>query len=149
MNEGMMMNLEKSKVAFMAPQDMGHRDWGVEELLVLVPKTFSLKRLMIKAGCKGGLQYHHKKNECGYLVSGQMIIRFDDGDGNLSERVINAGDSFHFPPGAVHQEEAVTDCVIIEASTPHFNDRVRVEESYGQIIDGGLQSTTIDEVEER
>lgn len=57
--------------------------------------------------------------------------------------------SFHFPPGAVHQEEAVTDCVIIEASTPHFNDRVRVEESYGQIIDGGLQSTTIDEVEER
>jgi len=149
MNEGMMMNSEKSKVAFMAPQDMGHRDWGVEELLVLVPKTFSLKRLMIKAGCKGGLQYHHKKNECGYLVSGQMIIRFDDGDGNLSERVINAGDSFHFPPGAVHQEEAVTDCVIIEASTPHFNDRVRVEESYGQIIDGGLQSTTIDEVEER
>jgi len=143
------MNSEKSKVAFMAPQDMGHRDWGVEELLVLVPKTFSLKRLMIKAGCKGGLQYHHKKNECGYLVSGQMIIRFDDGDGNLSERVINAGDSFHFPPGAVHQEEAVTDCVIIEASTPHFNDRVRVEESYGQIIDGGLQSTTIDEVEER
>jgi len=133
----------------MAPQDMGHRDWGVEELLVLVPKTFSLKRLMIKAGCKGGLQYHHKKNECGYLVSGQMIIRFDDGDGNLSERVINAGDSFHFPPGAVHQVEAVTDCVIIEASTPHFNDRVRVEESYGQIIDGGLQSTTIDEVEER
>ena len=95
------------------------------------------------------MQYHHKKNECGYLVSGQMIIRFDDGDGNLSERVINAGDSFHFPPGAVHQEEAVTDCVIIEASTPHFNDRVRVEESYGQIIDGGLQSTTIDEVEER
>jgi mannose-6-phosphate isomerase len=149
MNEGMMMNSEKSKVAFMAPQDMGHRDWGVEELLVLVPKTFSLKRLMIKAGCKGGLQYHHKKNECGYLVSGQMIIRFDDGDGNLSERVINAGDSFHFPPGAVHQEEAVTDCVIIEASTPHFNDRVRVEESYGQIIGGGLQSTTIDEVEER
>ena len=149
MNEVMMMNSEKSKVAFMAPQDMGHRDWGVEELLVLVPKTFSLKRLMIKAGCKGGLQYHHKKNECGYLVSGQMIIRFDDGDGNLSERVINAGDSFHFPPGAVHQEEAVTDCVIIEASTPHFNDRVRVEESYGQIIDGGLQSTTIDEVEER
>ena len=41
MNEGMMMNSEKSKVAFMAPQDMGHRDWGVEELLVLVPKKFS------------------------------------------------------------------------------------------------------------
>jgi len=56
---------------------------------------------------------------------------------------------FHFPPGAVHQEEAITDCTIIEASTPHFNDRVRVEEKYGVNINGGLPSTTIDEVEER
>jgi len=57
--------------------------------------------------------------------------------------------SFSLSPGAVYQEDAVTDCVIIEASIPHFSDRVRVEESYGQIIGGGLQSTTIDEVEER
>jgi mannose-6-phosphate isomerase len=143
------MSSTKTLVIFPEVEDMGHRDWGTETLLALVPGKFSLKRLFVKAGSKGGLQYHHKKNECGVLVSGQMIIRFDNGDGKLAERVINSGDSFHFPPGAVHQEEAITDCIIIEASTPHFNDRVRMEEEYGLTIDGGLPSTSIDDVEER
>ena len=32
-----------------------------------------------------------------------------------------------FSTRAVHQEIALSNCTIIEASTPHFNDRVRVE----------------------
>ena len=136
-----------AKVSFPKPKDMGYRDWGTETLLAIVPDQFSLKKLVLKAGFKGGLQYHHKKNECGYLISGELIIRFDDGNGNLVEKNISSGDSFHFPPGAVHQEEALTDCVIIEASTPYFNDRVRVEERYGLSNHGGLPSTKIEEVE--
>jgi quercetin dioxygenase-like cupin family protein len=100
------------------------------------------------AGRRGGLQYHHKKDECGYLLSGEMIIRFDPGDGVLRERIVRAGDVFHFPPGAVHQEEAVTDCVVLEVSTPFANDRVRVEEKYGLSPAEGLPSTTIDEVQD-
>ena len=144
-----MSTKDKPQVIFPDAEDMGHRDWGTETLLALIPGKISLKRLFVKAGSKGGLQYHHKKNECGFLVSGQMIVRFDKGDGSLTERVIKSGDSFHFPPGAVHQEEAVTDCIIIEASTPHFNDRVRMEKAYGLTIDCGLPSTSIDDVEER
>jgi len=143
------MPIDNPQVSFPLEEDMGPRDWGKETLLVIVPGEFSLKKLYMKAGSKGGLQYHHKKNECGYLIAGQMIIRFDEGDGTLTEKVINTGDSFHFPPGAVHQEEAVTDCIIIEASTPHFNDRVRMEEQYGLTIDGGLPSTSIDDVIEK
>ena len=76
-----------------------------------------------------------------------MLLRYDIGDGKLKERILKAGESFHFPPNTVHQEEALTDLEIIEASTPHFNDRVRVEEDYGLPFDGGLPSTTEDEVE--
>ena len=137
------------KVNFPHPEDMGPRDWGVETLLAIVPGNFSLKKLFVKAGSKGGLQYHHKKNECGFLVSGRMIIRFDDGYGKLKEKIISSGECFHFPPGAVHQEEAITDCIIIEASTPHFNDRVRMEEKYGLPVVNGLPSTSVDDVEER
>lgn len=137
------------QVHFPIAEDLGHRDWGEETLLALVSGKYSLKKLVLKAGFKGGLQYHHKKDECGYLVEGELIIRFDEGDGILRERILCAGATFHFPPGAVHQEEALTDCVIIEASTPHFNDRVRVEDRYGQTITGGLPSTDIDEVSEK
>jgi len=137
-------------VNFFEPQDVDERDWGKEILLGLLPGVASMKMLVLKAGKKGGLQKHHLKNEIGYLHSGKMIVRFDTGNGKIQERIILPGECIHFPPGAVHQEEAVEDCVIFELSTPHFNDRVRMEETYGmEISEGGLPSTTIDEVETR
>jgi hypothetical protein len=62
---------------------------------------------------------------------------------------VKAGEVVHFPPGLVHQEEAITDCEIIEASSPHFNDRVRVEENYGFGSPKGLPTTLETEIEIR
>ena len=134
---------------FPSPELVGERPWGREELLVLISEQFMLKKLLIKAGNKGGLQFHQLKNECGILISGELLVRFDPGSGELEERVLNAGDCFHFPPGSVHQEEAITDCVIIEASSTHFNDRVRVEHLYGLPNDGGLPTTHLNDIEIR
>jgi len=134
--------MKKSRVLFPKVKNVGKRDWGKEELLVLISKVLTLKRLLIKKGKKGGLQFHHKKNECGYLVKGKLIVRYDKGDGKLRKKILNAGSCFHFPPGSVHQEEAMTNCEIIEASTPHFNDRVRVEKMYNLPINGGLPSSS-------
>ena len=120
--------------------NIGKRNWGSEELLTLIPGILTLKKIFIKKGKKGGLQYHHKKNECGYIESGKLIVRYDSGNGKLSKKILKKGDSFHFSPGLVHQEEALTNCTIIEASTPHFNDRVRVEKKYGMKVSPGLPS---------
>jgi mannose-6-phosphate isomerase-like protein (cupin superfamily) len=126
--------------------NIGKRNWGSEELLTLISGILTLKKICIKKGKKGGLQYHHKKNECGYIESGKLIVRYDSGTGKLSKKILKKGDSFHFPPGLVHQEEALTNCTIIEASTPHFNDRVRVEKKYGMKVSSGLPSTLKKEV---
>jgi mannose-6-phosphate isomerase len=134
---------------FCKPTSVGDRPWGTEDLLVLVEGKFMLKKLFLRAGSKGGLQFHRLKDECGILLSGKMIVRFDDGHGELNEKVLSAGDCFHFEPGVVHQEEAVTDCVIIEGSTPHFNDRVRVETLYGSSEISGLPTTSRDEIIEK
>ena len=142
-----MKNVED--ILFPKSQSVGERDWGSEDLLVLIPNVLSFKKIKYNKGQKGGLQYHHKKDECGYIASGKMLVRYDIGDGKLKERILKTGEWFHFPPKTVHQEEALTDLEIIEASTPHFNDRVRVEEKYGLTFSGGLNSTTEDEVEER
>ncbi len=137
---------EHVDIIFPKQESIGKRDWGEEKLVVLIPEVISLKILTINKGKKGGLQYHHKKNECGYIFSGELLIRFDKGDGVLSEKILYPGDSFHFPPKSVHQEEALSDCVIVEASTPFFNDRVRVESIYGLPIEGGLPSVKESEV---
>ena len=132
---------------FPKPSKVGDRPWGTEDLLALVSGYFSFKRLFLKAGNKGGLQYHRKKDEVAVLISGQLLVRYDLGDGSLKEKVIYPGEVVHFSPFLVHQEEAITDCVILEASTPHFNDRVRVEQQYGLGSSEGLPSTTEDEIE--
>ena len=135
-----------NKVLFPQEKDLGKRIWGKEKLLAHIPKILTLKRLEIKKGQKGGLQYHRKKNECGYLLSGKLIVRYDKGNGKLVKKILKAGSIFHFPPGAVHQEEALSNCIIIEASTPHFNDRVRVEKKYGIFYNKGLPTTLKKEI---
>ena len=131
----------KKKIIFPKIKSLGKRNWGFEDLLVLIPGVLSLKKIYIKKGNKGGLQNHHKKNECGYIVNGKLLVRYDNGNGKLVKKTLKKGDTFHFTPGLVHQEEALTNCTIIEASTPHFNDRVRVESKYGLKNTGGLPST--------
>ena len=136
----MKLKFKENKV-FPKEIDVGKRNWGKETLLALISKKISLKKIQIKKGKKGGLQFHHKKNECGYIISGKLKVTFDLGDKKLKSKILSEGDCFHFPPGHVHQEEAITSCEIIEASTPHFNDRVRVEEKYGFKKKSGLKST--------
>ena len=134
---------------FPKSEDMGARTWGNEILLALVPGKYTVKRLEVRAGEKGGLQYHHLKDEVGVMISGEMIVRIGDGSGNLIERIVGPGDVMHFSPGLVHQTEAITDVVYIEASTPHFKDRVRVESDYGLQLEEGLPSKSLEEVIEK
>ena len=68
---------------------IGKRDWGEERLLVLIPKVVSLKLLFIKKGKGGNLQFHHKKRECGYLISGKLRIKYDNGSGKLKTKIIS------------------------------------------------------------
>ena len=114
---------------------------GKRRFISFNTKAFIIKTTSNKKGKRGGLQYHHKKNECGYLIEGKLKVKYDDGTGTLKQKILSKGSSFHFPPGLVHQEIALTNCKILEASSPHFNDRVRVENKYGLKIQHGLPST--------
>ncbi|MEM1402807.1 MAG: cupin domain-containing protein [Pseudomonadota bacterium] len=131
---------------FPEAKSVGLRDWGEEDLLVSTDSGFMMKRLIIKAGSKGGLQYHRLKDECAYVVSGTLLVRFENESGLIEEKVCEAGSWLHFPPGAVHQEEALSDCVLIEASSKHFNDRVRCEARFGLEQGGGLPTTDLDQI---
>ena len=135
---------------FPDPEDLGHRDWGREMLLMVSPTNYSMKLIVMNQGAEGGLQYHHLKDEMGMMMQGSMEITYDPGNGGLCSRVVRRGDVFHFPAGAVHKALALTKCSYIECSTPHFNDRVHVEKEYGLPGEaGGLPSTKLEDVETR
>lgn len=118
------------EVKVFKPREIPDKPWG-KELVVAETKDYLGKVLFMQAGHRGGLQYHERKDETFYLFSGKAIVRFDPGNG-LVERVMKPGQSYHVPPGAVHQVEAVTDCVFFETSTPIFEDRVNVAQAYGR-----------------
>lgn len=141
---------EHVHVEFFTPEDVGPRNWGREILVAHAPGKYVGKLIMMNAGAAGGLQKHHLKDEVSYIHAGEVWVDYDPGNGQLERKRLGPGQSVRFPTGAVHRVTAITDCIIFEASTPHFNDRVRVEEQYGETIpEGGLPSTTIDEVETR
>jgi len=137
----------KGPAQFLDQEDIGLREWGREIGLVLCPH-YTLKRIEMTKGARGGFQYHHLKDEAGVIIEGELLVRYDPGDGTIARRICYPGDVFRFPPGAVHQGEALTDVVYIETSTPHLNDRVHVEKDYGlPCEEGGLPSTKLEDVE--
>jgi oxalate decarboxylase/phosphoglucose isomerase-like protein (cupin superfamily) len=110
---------------------MKRQRWG-EEVLFAHTAAYTGKVLFRKGdpSYPGVMQYHVNKDEAFYLLSGRCILRWDAGDGKLSTREVEAPCAFHIPRYARHSIIAVTDCVFFEVSTPHFEDRVNVDEEY-------------------
>lgn len=106
------------------------KPWGHETIWAHT-ELYVGKVLHIKAGHALSLQYHNLKDETLHLLRGEMIYRVDEGQG-LQAVTLTAGQSFRNTPGMVHQMEAVTDCDILEASTPHLDDVVRLSDRYGR-----------------
>jgi len=50
----------------------------------------------------------------------------------LKTEVVGPGAAFHYAPGTVHRITAVEDTTILEVSTPHLDDVVRLEDNYGR-----------------
>ena len=104
------------------------KPWG-HELIWAHTQYYVGKILFIKAGEALSYQYHEKKEESIYLAQGTMDFEYDDGSGRKIKRM-QVGDSFHVTVGLKHRMIAVEDCQVFEASTPHLDDVVRLEDRY-------------------
>jgi quercetin dioxygenase-like cupin family protein len=106
------------------------KPWGHETIWAHTDSYLG-KILHITAGQALSVQYHNIKDETVYLLSGQLIYRVWDGD-TPQDMHLKVGEAFRITPGTVHQMEAVTDCDILEVSTPHLDDVVRIKDRYGR-----------------
>ena len=108
------------------------KPWG-HEIIWAHTDAYVGKILHVRAGHALSVQYHERKDETVYLLSGTMKywVKLAPDDA-LQDQRLEAGDAFRITPGTVHYIEAVTDCDILEASTPHLDDVVRLEDRYGR-----------------
>ena len=108
------------------------KPWGYE-LIWAESDAYVGKILHIDAGEALSLQYHEVKEETLYLLSGEMKFYAAPLGSELEEIELVAGDSFHVRPNTVHRMVAVTEVTLLEASTPHLDDVVRLEDRYGRV----------------
>jgi mannose-6-phosphate isomerase len=106
------------------------KPWGHETIWALTDQYVG-KILHINAGEALSVQFHNVKDETVYLLSGQLIYRVWENDQprNVDLKV---GQAFRITPKTVHQMEAITDCDVLEVSTPHLDDVVRLTDRYGR-----------------
>ena len=108
------------------------KPWGWE-LIWADTELYVGKVLFVKAGESLSLQFHNEKDESWYVESGRAKLELGDaGQGILNEEVIVAGACFRYRPGTIHRVTALEDTTILEVSTPHLDDVVRLEDAYGR-----------------
>jgi len=106
------------------------KPWGYETIWAHTTDYVG-KVLHINAGEALSVQYHEVKDETVFLLSGKLIYRVWENDQPVDVK-LQVGEAFRITPGTVHQMEAVTDCDILEVSTPHLDDVVRLKDRYGR-----------------
>ena len=113
------------------PARFVHKPWGHEEIFAETDR-YAGKLLVVKSGEILSLQYHEKKEETLRVLEGRVIFETGSDHTTLEAIELGPGDVFHIPPGLIHRMEAVTDCTLIEVSTAHLDDVVRLSDRYGR-----------------
>jgi mannose-6-phosphate isomerase len=118
--------------AFSFEPEKVEKPWGWE-LIWALSEQYCGKLLFVRAGHSLSLQFHRQKDESWYVQEGRAELELAPlGQAVMVSEVIAPGAAFRFRPGTVHRVTAIEDTLILEVSTPHLDDVVRLEDRYGR-----------------
>jgi mannose-6-phosphate isomerase-like protein (cupin superfamily) len=107
------------------------KPWGHEEIFAET-ESYVGKILFIRQGEALSLQYHERKEETLRVLDGELEMVSGTAVDRLRSRRLREGTVFHVAPGELHRMVAITDCRLLEVSTNHLDDVVRLEDRYGR-----------------
>jgi mannose-6-phosphate isomerase len=122
-----LLDLDRFRVAVSRVE----KPWG-HELVYALTDRYCGKVLFIRKGEQLSLQFHRLKDEVIYVHEGRIEMEIGDPGGPLDSEVVGPGHAFHIAPGTVHRWRALEDTTVLEVSTPHLQDVVRLEDTYGR-----------------
>jgi mannose-6-phosphate isomerase-like protein (cupin superfamily) len=115
------------------------KPWGFELHLAPDDLPYMVKILHIDAGARLSLQRHlpgltsPSKLETWVLHSGRAKVVWEGADGRLVETELEPGKGYTARTGAPHRLVGITDCEILEASTPEGDGTTeRLEDDYAR-----------------
>jgi len=123
-------NIDKSSFTNGSYVKRIEKPWGYELHWVPEGLPYMGKIEHINAGARLSLQVHDAKQESWFLMSGRGKIIWEDKDGNIIETEMKPGQGYTCALGQKHRLVGITDCDIIEVSTPEMGTTLRLEDDY-------------------
>lgn len=106
------------------------KPWGYEIHWVPEDLPYMGKLLHIDAGKRLSLQYHDKKRETWFLMKGRAKVVWDNENKELIETELEEGKGYTCEVGQRHRLVGITDCDVIEVSTPEIGTTFRLEDDF-------------------
>src|SRR5688572_22860632 len=108
------------------------KPWGYELHWVPEGLPYMGKIMHINAGQRLSLQIHDQKQEAYFLMSGRGALIWENNKGELVETELQPGMGYRTSVGQKHRLKGITDCDIIEASTPEAGTTWRLEDDFAR-----------------
>lgn len=108
------------------------KPWGYELHWVPEDKPYIGKVLHINIGKRLSLQVHDQKQESWFLMNGQAKVIWADTSGELVETELQPGFGYTTEIGQKHRLVGITDCDILEVSTPEKGTTYRLEDDFAR-----------------
>ena len=108
------------------------KPWGYEIHWVPATAPYMGKVLHINAGARLSLQIHDHKQESWFLIGGEAKVIWENNRGELTETILKVGQGYSTSVGQKHRLVGMTDCDIIEVSTPEIGTTWRLEDDYAR-----------------
>lgn len=108
------------------------KPWGYELHWVPEDAPYMGKVLHINEGARLSLQVHDEKSESWLLMSGKAAVIWENPAGELIETELQPGQGYTTKLGQKHRLKGLTDCDILEVSTPELGTTWRLEDDYSR-----------------
>lgn len=108
------------------------KPWGYELHWVPEAAPYMGKIIHINAGKRLSLQLHDEKQESWLLMRGQAKTLWENNQGELIETELEPGKGYTTQVGQRHRLIGVTDCDIVEVSTPELGTTWRLEDDFAR-----------------
>ena len=108
------------------------KPWGYELHLTADDGPYMMKILHITEGRRLSLQAHDAKSETWTLHSGKAAVLLENSRGELEEIELKSGVGYTSQLGQRHRLIGLTDCDVLEASTPEIGTTWRLEDDYAR-----------------
>jgi mannose-6-phosphate isomerase len=108
------------------------KPWGYELHWVPAEAPYLGKVLHINTNARLSLHVHDQKQESWLLMSGQAKVIWENSQGELTETVLEPGQGYSTAVGQKHRLVGITDCDVVEVSTPELGTTWRLEDDFAR-----------------